>query len=198
MNTTKNKYLLYLDAYIKAGDKLTNDPEEYLNQIIFYGVKVIYEAEKPIDYNQTLTLFKLASTTKMLMGRLTPKEFINLFPINKWFKGDKYGMKDYFYTMNYINTLDQNELISEDISEFLLEYTNREINIFNVKLMSYMSDLRRYEGKTSFLEEWASMNNVDTYTLHKKNDGKEFLINRNTGKSIAIKKPIPKYLKRIK
>jgi hypothetical protein len=48
------------------------------------------------------------------IGSLKPAELVNIFPIEKTYDGDRWGVKDYFYTRDYLNTLDPDKPIGEN------------------------------------------------------------------------------------
>lgn len=191
-----SKYSLYLKAFRNVLYKHIESSKDMdsIKQIVFYGVKMFNDSPKAMSYGEAFYNFQLASYIQKLTSLLTPKDFMNIFPIEKDFKGYKCETKDYFYTMDYINKLDQDKPIGEEITEFFWEYQNWEITLFNVHILNLMSDVRRYEGKTSLAEEWSVMNGIQTYTLHKDNKGIEFLIDKE-GKATRVQKPKPKHLK---
>lgn len=190
---------LYLQAFQNTAERFKegHDPAPIVKQLIVYGVKAINTKPEPRTAEEAIAAFQFASVIKDLIGTLTPAEFMNLFPIEKDFKGHKWGMKDYFYTRDYINGLNPDEPIG-DALEFMWEYTNREITDFNVAVMGYLSDLRRLEGKPSLAAEWAAMNGIKTYTMHTDDKGKQYLLDPETGKTTKISKPKPKHLRVIK
>ena len=196
-----NKHDLYYRAYCKVLDNYENNPDQdivpIIKKLIVYGVKAINAMEKPdiitqedADFN-----FKYADIIRMLMANLTPKEFVNLFPIDKKYDGYKYESKDYFYTVDYLKTLDQDQPIGHNIDDFLWDYMNSKLHIFLVKLFSFASDLRRLDGRPGLMEEWADQNGVRTFTIHKDSKGREFMIDKETGKTKRVKKHKPRYLK---
>jgi len=48
------------------------------------------------------------------------------------------------------------------------------------------------------MEEWAGIMGVKTYTMHTSSKGKEFLCDRETGKTTRLRKTKPKYLRLIR
>lgn len=184
-----NKYSLYLNAFQDVIKKRIENEEDrtLLKRNVFYGVKLIITMKEPSDYKQARSAFELASIVKQVAGELTPNEFMNIFPIDKYYQGEKNGDKDYFYTMDYIQSYDLNNPLGDDVLTFLMEYANIEILCFNVQTMCFMSSIRRYEGKPSLAQEWADMNGIDTYSKHTDQKGNEFLIDRQ-GKTQKVQK----------
>lgn len=193
-----SKYRLYLNAfknviYARIENK---EDKQLLKQNVFFGVKLVNRLGEPRSYDEAANSFQLASAIEQVMGQLTPKEFMNIFPIDKDFKGHKWEMKDYFYTRDYINKLDQDKPIGEEITHFLWKYRNRDTERFVIELMGLMSAIRRFEGKLSLAEEWADKNNIKT--LHKDSKGKQYLFDKETGKTVKVRRSRPKHLRLVK
>ncbi|WP_286909662.1 hypothetical protein [Clostridium sp. UBA1652] len=199
INTNKHKlYLKAFDdaliAYEEAFKDNKKDLKEIIRKIIVYGVKSIITKEQ--DDSQSELNFIMADGITQLMGSLTPGEFISLYPIKKEYDGDKSGFKDYYYTKAYMDTLNADEPIGQEIINLLWEYHNIEIKLFNVKLLGYMSDVRVLNGGRSLEQEFAGDMGLKTIRMYKGNNGKQFMINEN-GKSVKINNR-PSYIKIIK
>lgn len=203
-----NEHDLYFNAYINTlkeyGKAHEENPEQdfkaIFKKLIVYGVKVVNTKEDPeyIDKETAENDFQFASVIKDLMATLTPKEFMELYPIAKEYNGHKYSMKDYFYTRDYINTLDQDKPIGDEILNFIWEYHNWELTDFNVEIMGYISRLRRLEGQPSLMEEFADTVGLKTYSMHTDQNGTQFMLDNETRKPIKVSKPKAKHLKVIK
>lgn len=165
-------------------------------KLLLSGVKMINaDRRKDMDYEELMHRFNLISFIKTIAAQLTPNEFQTVFPIDKEYDGDRYQMKDYFFTKKFIKTIGEDNPIGENVNEFFWDYQNLEIRMFGVNLMSVMSDIRRVEGKKGLLEEFAENVGITTYTLHENDNGKKFLTNNETGETVPVKKLRPKYLK---
>lgn len=202
INEVKN--YLYLKAWDRALKEYTENPDvanriQYIQRLVFYGVKFVITSpgKEHTTREQAEQDFQFVSIIKSLVGLLRPVEFMQIFPIKKDFKGHKYEMKDYFYTRDYINTLDPNKPIGEEALMLLWEYTNKDIEIFNINSMLALSKLRQLDGYPSIANEWADMNEIKTHTLHTGVNGKEFFIN-DKGKTLRVTKKRPRYLKVVK
>lgn len=199
-----NKHDLYMKAFSNTLHAYMADQEQdvkpFIKKMIVYGVKAVNtkKESEAITQEDAERDFQYVEIIKSFMGSLTPGEFENLFPIKKDYKGHKYECKDYFYTRDYIENLDQDKPIGEEITMFLWEYTNLEISMFTVNCMSYMSSLRKLAGEPSLMEEWAGIMGVKTYTMHTDPKGKQFLFDKETGKTTSVKKARPRYLKLIR
>ena len=192
----------YYKALIKLSDKYKNNQtsRDFYKKYIFYGVKAINHSNvnKYVTYDDVKQRFNLICLIKNTMSKITPKEFETIFPIQKIYDGEKWESKDYFYTKKYLGTLNSNEPIGDVIDELLWEYVNIDTRIFNTQCFMTVDKLRRFEGKISMMEEWANLNNIETYSLRKDTKGKEYLYNKKTGRTIRVIKPRPKYLKLLK
>ncbi len=114
---------MYLNALSRTleGLKTYDDcDKDTVKKIVFYGVKSIITKSKPTTYDEAMHDFQLISVVKGLVGKLTPREFMTIFPINKKFDGDKYQMKDYFSTMESIEEIGMDTVIGEDATEVFI------------------------------------------------------------------------------
>jgi hypothetical protein len=204
LKDTVKKNDVYFRAYMNVLENWLNNPDqEYkpvFKKLIVYGVKYI-NTIRNTQYNtreDVANRFEFADITRAMMANLTPREFMNLFPVTKEYNGHRWGTKDYFYTMESIKKLNLDEPIGENINDFLWDYMNHEIDVFLVNLLCFASDLRRFDTGKGILEEFCEQNGIPTYTLHKNNTGKEYFINNQTGKTMKVRKAKPRYLKIIK
>ncbi len=166
---------------------------------VFYGMKYINGIDLDIfDHGSLPNIFSLISSIKNMISTLTPREFQTIFPIDKEYDGEKYEMKDYFYTRRYIEKIGEDKPIGEDALEFLWEYTNIDVMVFEVQTLSVMSAIRRAEGGKGLMEEYLEEQGVTTHTMTEDDKGNKFLTNNDTGEVQRVKKPKPRYLKVIK
>lgn len=192
---------LYLDAFINALNAASMKYHEIHDfelldkkKIVFYGVRAINRLSTEEQTEQSLTS-KLGITefVKVIISTMTPNEFENVFPIAKKYNGEKLGIKDYYYTKNYMKEIGSDSPI-EDVNEFLWEYHNFEVSLFLINSMSAVDDMRRLDGHKSILEEIFEEKGIDTYTMFEDKNGKKYLRNNHTKEITKVKKPKPKYL----
>ncbi|MFJ8529944.1 hypothetical protein [Bacillus sp. NPDC094106] len=170
--------------------------KESYKKAIFAGVRFVrYSKNDTLNYDYLINKFQLIGYLQHLMGALTPREFINIFPITKEYDGDKWGEKDYFFTMKRAKEIGMDTPIGEKVLEFLYDYTNLDMTFFTVSSMTIMSRIRQVEGKKSLAEEFCEKLGVDTYTMHTDQQGKQQLTNNRTGETQEVKKARPRYLK---
>lgn len=168
-------------------------------KIVLYGVKNINAINLDIlDHELLVGTFNQISMINSIMGTFTPREFQTVFPIAKDYDGEKIGMKDYFYAKKFIVEFGIDKVIGEEITQFHMDYHNREITRFVVQAMCVMSDIRRAEGGKGIAEEFFEDQGVPTYSVTEDDKGKHFLTNNQTGETQKFTKPIPRYLKIIK
>jgi hypothetical protein len=121
---------------------------------------------------------------------MTVNELVNMFPILKEYDGEKYECKDYFSTIQFLETLDWNKPIGQEIHEFLSSYYNNDIINFCVKELLLMDKINKREGRKGIMEQFLEMadpqGKIDVITVHK-DEG--YIYHKNTGKTEKIRKP---------
>ena len=197
----KNKFLQqkYYDLYLDYQYGFEHSIDRC--KACFYGVRYISKLNiDEFDYKQLLKVFSEIFDIENLIFSLTFKEFINLFPINKEY--DRNGdFKDYYSTKEYLNTVDINDKIGNNLDDLLWNYYNSVILSYNVKKMLIISKIQKYENGPDFMDmlvkHLSPDKPIDSYTYDKESNT---LQNRRTGEIIKVKKHVrkPKYLKIIK
>lgn len=201
-------YNLYLQAFYNAllevedAKDSTGIPEskDAIKKIVFYGVKAVNTKDKNrYSTDETITNdYDFIRVITTMIEQLTPREFMQVFPISKIYDGKKYEVKDYFYTINYIEEHGLDTAIG-DAFNFLYEYTNIHTQIFTVQIMGALDNLRALKGQASVFEEFIAENGVRPYTKHQDQQGREYLYRDGRTKPIRkLKKRLPKYMKVIK
>lgn len=184
--TAQRKQELYLTCFSKA---VRNFDIEVVNdnfkRVIFYGIKAINGSREPANYEGYKNTLQLISDMKALIGKLTPNEFMNIFPVKKDFTGYKYEIKDYFSTMEYISSLDREMPIGDNVSYFLMEYTNKDIDKFAIKSVITLSRLREQQGHLDLFEEFMASEGHETPNTFKNSKGQAMYV--KGGKPILIK-----------
>lgn len=187
---------LYWDSFVSAlPDAFSND--NALARSILYGVKLAGREKGHMTYEELTVKFQLFEMVMHLVTMVTPRKFVQIFPIEKRYDGKRWDTKDYFYTVEMINEHGWDEPIgvtTEEVFEFLWDYQNWDVMIFLVEYMGLMSDIRRAQGQPGIMEQWAAENGIRTYTMHSTSDGKQYVVDEN-GRSMPIKKKRPKHLK---
>lgn len=145
--------------------------------------------------------FRVFDLIHLYLSRFTPREFMQYFPIEKKYKGKKYGTKDYFSTINYLMQLNLDEQIGENrIDHFLWEYMNWDIADFETERFCTASDLRVARGGKDIMEEWCEKEGIPTLSVLTDKKGKMTLQNNQTGEVMEVKehKRRPKWIHAVK
>ncbi len=82
------------------------------------------------------------------IGRLTPAELHQMYPVEKDYDGEKWGHKDYFYTMDKLRRLPNDKPIGDfqDAACLLWDYTNKDLEGLLYQWMGVLCDLSVYCG----------------------------------------------------
>lgn len=191
---------IYLQALINSMKDYKNgaDEKDSIKKLVFYGVKAINTKPKD-EYLSLETIQSNIDFNNVILGAigiLTPKELMNIFPLDKYYKGAKYQSKDYFYSMNYIKDHGIDETI-KDPTGFLWEYTNKDTRIFLVKVMGEIDNLRIAQGNQSIAGEFMEAQGVKPLSKYTDQQGRNFFIN-DKGQVMRARKKYPRYLKLVK
>lgn len=131
---------------------------------------------------------------------ITPRELMQMFPIDKEYDGEKYQTKDYYYTIDVINKLNMDDVLKDQISifELFLNYQNIDISMFAVFWMETVSKANILQGGKDILVEFMEENGFSSVTYHKKEG---YIQDSRTGKVFKVQKPkkrLPKFMKLLK
>lgn len=204
----KTKKINYKEIYLRLFE---NEIGEYikdtenrqaLKRISYYGVKfsnVIYKEHEEWNYEQLEEFLNVTEVVKVAISLLTPNELITVFPVDKSYDGNKYEIKDYFFTINELSKIGMNNMIMAKVEELLWDYENTDVRMFLVNSLCATSDLYKTETGEGIMEKWAKENNIPTYEIYTHTiTNKQYLYNYQTGENTEIKKQAPKYLKLLK
>ena len=190
---------------VNSLDAKTSTVSEIMS-LVLLGVKA-YSRKDPDNrnnYDYLLAKFNLMNLIQQDMANLTPRQFMNIFPARKVYDGARYECKDYFSTMEMVNSLNQDEPIGDKIEDFLWDYMNLDTQMFTVEMLSLTSDIMRAEGKPGIFEQWSADFGIPLYYSDKedkhltgpiqvKKVGHEYYYDDSEAKT--VKKARPKYLK---
>ncbi|GIO07991.1 hypothetical protein J31TS6_40190 [Brevibacillus reuszeri] len=183
-----------LDIYHKSlfsalPDALHDD--KALDRAILYGVRYLGRLGENISVEYLESRLQMSYLIMELIALVTPRRFARIFPITKEYDGNRWGTKDYFYTVEKIEELGWDKPIgetNETVFDFLWDYTNWDVNFFLVDHMSLMSDMRRAQGQPGIMEQWAADNGIQTYTLHTTPKGTQYVLDSNGKSKFVLKK----------
>lgn len=163
--------------------------KEKMKKYIFLNIrKIVAERhkKKKHTYEQLNNILQFMLNLTDLMGRLTPIEFMQIFPIPKEYDGEKYSVKDYFSTIQEVKKYPQDKPVGDKITEFLMEYYNHDIIEFEVMKLCLISEIRRMEGQLGVMEQFFEDNGIEPQTFHQ--EGNE-MVDNETGERFKIVKP---------
>lgn len=178
--------------------KLADYPQEDLMKIALCGIKYICSIRDvkrenlrlDTGYSRSLResqiIFQLIDAIFTVCGYLTLRNFVTTFPIEKYFKGDKWEEKDYFYTMDVLSKMDWDKTIGRDeLSELLWDYMNADLRHAYLEFTDAMSVLYRSQTGKGMMEQFCEELGIDTYTVDRENG---IIKNNQTGDIGKIKK----------
>lgn len=201
-------YMRKLEKWVKEGGAKKSNPT-LLMSTVFLGTKTIISSggkDRPKDLESLMDRFEHAEALRLLMSRLTPVQFMNTFPIDKTYDGDRYECKDYFYTIEKARALDQDSPIGDKIEDFLWDYMNMNTRLFQVEMLGLASDIAVAMGEPSFMERISAEEGTPLYYMDEKKKeitgpvkiekvGDDYYVDRAEAKTVPLKKPMPDYLK---
>ena len=182
---------IYLNAFRRSLE------QRNIQQSIYYGVKYVItmpEAQQ-ITMDDAMLKFGMIDVVIKLISLITPAELIQIFPVTKRYDGDRYETKDYFSTMQELTKIGLNEIIGEKVEELLWDYQNFDIMRLSISQLSVVDDIRRFNGQKGIIEDFFG---IPTYTQHKDASGREYLQDNTTGRTMKVKRKLPRYIKRVK
>lgn len=95
---------------------------------------------------------------------LTPKEFIQVIPIKKDFKGCKTETRDYFSTIEFIEAIGWDKKIPNGF-EFLINYWADEVFMLSVWAMEVVSDFQQRQTGKSIMERFCEDQGIKLRTI---------------------------------
>lgn len=144
-------------------------------------------------------LINMAHTAKLSMANMTPRQMLSAFPLDKVYYGERLQCKDYFTSMEMVNTFPLDEPIGEDnIDSFLWEYNSFHVREFVIVELMLLDDMRHQRGERSMLEEWCAENGVQPIRRYETDGGRGYFFDPATGKTMRERVRAPWKYKVIK
>lgn len=114
-----------------------------------YGKENRTEVNHVKAYKSCLEIENRYQELKKVMdtiGRLTPMELLRMYPVTKEYDGEKWGTKDYFYTMDKLKKLPANKPIgdAQDVACLLWDYQNWDLTFLFLQWQNVLGDLHIY------------------------------------------------------
>lgn len=105
-----------------------------------------------------------------IIGRIKLGNLIKIFPIDKTYDGDKWGCKDYFFTMDVLKEKGLDNAVGRDgVFDLMWDYENRDLREFTVFYMSCMSAMYKQQTGVGIAEKFCEDNGIGTYTMDREN-----------------------------
>lgn len=197
-NLKPNYREIYENAFFRKLDDLICDPcnKQVMKQTVFLGIKFIGRShEHLLEFRQIESRLKVINLIHSLLEELTALELIEMFPITKDYDGKRFESKDYFYTMDFLRKFGLDRKLKNQVDEVLWEYTNRDIRLYAVNRFGVIDDFRRANGGPGMIEEFLADIGIGFQTLSKDAKGRQYLTDSKTGKTVRVRKKIPRYLR---
>lgn len=96
---------------------------------------------REVDYR-----YKTLKRALEAVGRLTPVELMQMYPVSKEYKGEKWNQKDYFFTMRELRKLPAGQPIgdAQDAAALLWDYQNRDLELLFLQWKNVLDDMYTY------------------------------------------------------
>jgi len=202
------KYSLYLKAFkkilnaaeIEREKDSENSAKMYGLKLAWHGVKTVISHPDTESKKEAENLFDFISHVKYFISILTLKEFMQLFPIEKKYDGEKWEVKDYYSTVAYIQEsgLEADYVLGDKALELIAEYQNEDIFGLFVKSMEVMSAIRRYEGDLDLFEEFQAACGEETTNTFKNSKGQAYYVKNGRPQKIKMINQQSRHLQRLK
>lgn len=128
--------------------------------------------------------FNLIDALFGIIGRIKLNNLVKIFPIDKEYDGDKWGCKDYFFTMDVLKEKGLDNAVGRDgVFDLMWDYMNKDLREVTVFFMSCMSAMYKQQSGVSFAEKFCEDNGIGTYTMDKENG---LLIDNQTGEIAKV------------
>lgn len=142
--------------------------------------------DEPKTLKQNQYRFQLIDSIFGVLGCMTLRNFVNTFPIDKTYDGDKWECKDYFSTIEVLKKMDWDKPIGRDeLSKLLWDYDNSDLRHAYVEFTTAMSAIYRSQTGKGMMEQFCEDHGIGTYTVDRETG---IVKNNQTGDISKIKK----------
>ena len=174
--------------------------KEWLNKTVYLLIKGMpilkkHGFKENRSENDVNVLFGFMQYAENLISQLTPRELTQIFPITKYYGGDRNGDKDYFFTIRVMEKMGMDIPIGEKVFELFYDYQNKHITKFALLKMDVIDDLRKLQGQPGMMESFMEKQGLTVLKKMVDENGKEFMFDPVKHTTIPIVKSYPRYLK---
>ncbi|WP_323058348.1 hypothetical protein [Limosilactobacillus reuteri] len=135
-------------------------------QELFQLVRIAPQIRAHSWHDQKDWLFSLDAC----INQLTPRQFSQVFPITKEYKGRFWGCKDYYTVTDWINeNVGMDNLIPDGL-EFLFEYLNINVQIAAVTAMHIIGKLHQRQTGKDMLIEFLESQGIHVHKIQEDGD----------------------------
>lgn len=159
-------------------------PDEFAKHLYLY----MKFTEKGFDFSRKYTeveitsWFQLIEYINQMIGCITPAQFMQIFPVRKEYDGEKYGIKDYWTTMQKIAEIGLHTPIGEDASYFLFDYCNDDVDRYMLSWMEIVNRMHQMQGEKDIMLEFFEEQGIPFKTYHVEEG---YLVDDETGEAVA-------------
>lgn len=115
-----------------------------------HAAKAVYAGVRLMGRNRGSSPLISGTENKLCMyravlntiGLLTPRQLLNVFPVEKRYNGERYSTKDYFSTMQALEVYGMDRLIGKNASSLLWDYANIDTRYFLVGYWNVLDELQ--------------------------------------------------------
>lgn len=156
---------------------------------IKYGADIERENQRlDTSYNTPFAVkengFNLIDALFGIIGRIKLENLIKIFPIDKEYDGDKWGCKDYFFTMDVLKEKGLDNAVGRDeVFDLMWDYENKDLREVTVFFMSCMSAMYERQTGVGIAEKFCEDNGIGTYMIDRENG---LLIDNQTGENTKV------------
>ena len=170
----------------------SKDPQKVIHAAVrWYGMRPKWETDSRAEF------ILYTAMVKLLAQEFSPDWMLREFPPRKYYKGARWGMKDYFTSMKAVENAAPFAGDEEAVNSFLWEYDNDLLREFVVAGLFLLDELRAAKGEPSIAEAWADEMGVQICHSTRVEGGKEIMLD-DKGRSLGVvKQPRPRHIRAV-
>lgn len=153
---------LRIDAITRAFNRLTAYQDEYIRRgkMNEYVVKSAMLMVKRFSLMYTISPEKLYSNFDYCMihmdvlGNLTPRQLLNMFPVKKSWNKNQFPPMNYFTTMAQFEHMDMDKPMNENVVSIISNYDNDDLNkLCMAYMLSGSYEYERQSGSPPIIDD---------------------------------------------